>query len=280
MRMIACLACLAALVSYSGARADEPFDNADAGGAATGAGTTTTPASPHNAVDDDWWVQVDPYLWAVSLDGDATVGGNSFEVDAPFSDTLDNSDSLIGLMGHVEVGRGKLSGFLTPAYSKVGYEDVPTASGEADIEAVMGWYEFGIASRMMNEPLDLDGSRRWSIHWIAGGRVTDLDIEVDLDAGGGTSGSRTWIEPFIGARTQIDVTEWLFVRVRGDVGGFGAGSDFAWQAVGLVGISFELFGADAAVFGGYRALSQDYEDGDFEWDVTAHGPLLGFGLRF
>jgi hypothetical protein len=31
---------------------------------------------------------------------------------------------------------------------------------------------------------------------------------------------------------------------------------------------------------GYRALHQDYDHGDFEWDVTMHGPLLGTAVQF
>ena len=31
---------------------------------------------------------------------------------------------------------------------------------------------------------------------------------------------------------------------------------------------------------GYRALHQDYDHNDFEWDVTMHGPVLGAVLRF
>jgi hypothetical protein len=38
------------------------------------------------------------------------------------------------------------------------------------------------------------------------------------------------------------------------------------------------------VIAGYRALSQDYDDGSgadrFEWDVTLHGPLLGLSIGF
>jgi hypothetical protein len=31
---------------------------------------------------------------------------------------------------------------------------------------------------------------------------------------------------------------------------------------------------------GYRALGTDYEDGAFEYDVTAHGPVLGVEFTF
>ncbi len=38
------------------------------------------------------------------------------------------------------------------------------------------------------------------------------------------------------------------------------------------------------LFGGYRALYIDYEDGSganlFKFDFTMHGPLLGFDIRW
>jgi len=68
-------------------------------------------------------------------------------------------------------------------------------------------------------------------------------------------------------------------------GGFGVGSDFAWQATGLIGYRVGLFAErDANLFAGYRALDQDYSDGSgrnrFAWDVTAHGPVIGVAIRF
>ncbi len=71
---------------------------------------------------------------------------------------------------------------------------------------------------------------------------------------------------------------------RGDIGGFGVGSDFAWNVAGLLFYDFDLFGKDASVIAGYRALYQDFEDGSgankFAYDVTTHGPILGMVIRF
>jgi len=224
-----------------------------------------------------WRFELAPYVWAVSLDGDAAVQGNGFDVDAPFTDTLDDSDTLIGLMGHVEVGRGRWSLFFDPAFSMVGYDDVPTQSGDADVAMTMAWFEFGGAWRVLGDEPGRGGAR---VDAIAGARLTSLELDVDLDGGGGARGDQTWVEPFIGARTQIDLGERFMLRVRGDVGGFGAGSDFAWQAIGTVGWNVDLFGLDSTLFAGYRELGQDYEDDGFEWNVIAHGPILGLGFTF
>jgi hypothetical protein len=72
------------------------------------------------------------------------------------------------------------------------------------------------------------------------------------------------------------------VTVKGiKIGGIAFGSDFAWDAVGLLGYRFPMFSKEnnATVFGGYRALYQDYTDGSgddkFKWDVRLYGPILG-----
>jgi hypothetical protein len=45
-----------------------------------------------------------------------------------------------------------------------------------------------------------------------------------------------------------------------------------------------MFGIDAAVLAGYRALDQDFSSGrglqQFRFDATMHGPILGLNLRF
>ncbi len=65
--------------------------------------------------------------------------------------------------------------------------------------------------------------------------------------------------------------------VRGDIGGFGAGSDFTWQALGL--IDWQPF-KYVSFIAGYRGLYQDYKDDNFKYDATTHGPLLGVNIKW
>jgi hypothetical protein len=58
------------------------------------------------------------------------------------------------------------------------------------------------------------------------------------------------------------------------------GSDFAWNVQAFVGYRTSVFGQDTTFAFGYRALSQDYDHNDFEWDVTMHGPVIGAALDF
>lgn len=52
-----------------------------------------------------WHVDVMPYVWAAGLYGDVTVKGTTAPVSASFIDILQNTDSLIGIQGRIEVSR-------------------------------------------------------------------------------------------------------------------------------------------------------------------------------
>ena len=119
---------------------------------------------------------------------------------------------------------------------------------------------------------------------LAGGRYTHLDIELDFKRIGTRDESKDWVDPFVGAVTEIGLTDKLSFRVRGDVGGFGVGSDVTVHSVGLLGYKVRPFGLDGTLAAGYRALYQDYTDGSgrnkFTWNMTLHGPVLGLAITF
>ena len=118
-----------------------------------------------------------------------------------------------------------------------------------------------------------------------GVRYTYLDISLDIKGADNVDGDKHWVEPLAGIRTFWDLSERWTISLTGDIGGVAFGSDFAWNAFGLIGYRFSLLAEDnARAFAGYRALSQDYTDGSgddkFEWDVTLYGPVLGLVITF
>jgi hypothetical protein len=123
-----------------------------------------------------------------------------------------------------------------------------------------------------------------------GARYTYLDLKLKFkgdfrDRFNNVDQDKSWVEPLLGARTIWDLSERWTVTAAGDIAGVAFGSDFAWDAFGLIGYRFGLFGENnAKALAGYRALSQDYTDGSgrdkFKWDVTLHGPILGLDIGF
>jgi hypothetical protein len=93
------------------------------------------------------------------------------------------------------------------------------------------------------------------------------------------SGDLEWVDPVVGARIRHQIAPGRELTFIGDVGGFGAGSEFSWQAVATYGFDVNCFGSPLHTVIGYRALAVDFsEDGKFgknAIDVVQHGPVLG-----
>jgi hypothetical protein len=93
--------------------------------------------------------------------------------------------------------------------------------------------------------------------------------------------TETWFDPMIIARIKKSEVDKFVYQFRGEIGGFGIGSDLAWQIQAYAGYRFsKLFEMTA----GYRIISLDYESGSgqdrFEYDVDTSGPVIRFGFNF
>ena len=99
------------------------------------------------------------------------------------------------------------------------------------------------------------------------------------------SGSVDWVDPFVGARLRQQLARGQEFVLRGDVGGFGAGSQFSWQAIATYNAPLcEIHGIPVDSYVGFRALSADFSQGSgrskFEWDNVIYGPVIGATMRF
>ena len=118
-----------------------------------------------------------------------------------------------------------------------------------------------------------------------GARYTYLDFKLDVKNGGPNfSGDQDWVDPIVGFRSIWQFTPRSSLTTTSDIGGFGVGSNFTWQATGLVGCQFSIFSEqDSRFVVCYRALSQDYTNGNgadkFKWDIVAHDPMTGLAIR-
>ncbi len=251
--------------------------------------TLSTPALAQEATterppDDRWTFTMAPYLWATSLDGNASVGGVDADVDLSFGDILD--DLAIGGMLLVDVQRGRFGIAVNGVFARLEPEgelgpiqlDVTndtTWIGVAPYYRAVEWtYRTSPSGRPM----------RLVVEPLAGIRYTNLRIELD---GTGPRGngrqvdqSEAWVDPIVGSRFILDLADNWTLSGEADIGGFGVGSDLAWNVQAFLGYKTSLAGQPLTLAAGYRALSQDYEDGRFKWDVTTQGPILGVVLRF
>ncbi len=258
-----------------------------------------TPAPP------SWTYRFTPYGWLTALNGTQTIRGRSVKVDASFADIVEASDTLVALMGDFEARNGPVALFTDVVWSKIGADGnnirsrtlAPGVTGSLaaslglDIE--MAIVEVGAAYEVYRSgPLAFDllgGARYWhqsgdlSLALAAG--VSTADLEVAGGRAFARSGSVDWVDPMLGARIRYTVAPGHELLLRGDIGGFGLGSDFSWQAIGAYG--FELGTYQGITFSGvigYRALYVDYAQGEgrqrYQFDMLQHGPVLGISARF
>ena len=78
------------------------------------------------ADEDDpnaWHLAFTPYFWAAGMYGDVTVKGVNAQPDASFIDLLDDTDTLVGLQGHLEVTRGRFGVYGDFFYVRTKVED-------------------------------------------------------------------------------------------------------------------------------------------------------------
>jgi hypothetical protein len=85
---------------------------------------------------------------------------------------------------------------------------------------------------------------------------------------------------------NADLTDRWNLFAEADVGGFDVGSKVSVNAQAYLGYRMEMLGKPTILRAGYRLLYQDYENDDFtgankfRWDVSQHGPVVGFSMRF
>lgn len=229
------------------------------------------PAEPAS----DWTFRIAPYFWMAGLDGEVgQFGLPDVEIDASFKDILKNLDFGAMAVGEAHNGTfGVLSDFM---YVKVSADQgVSARHVDADVSlssetlTVLLAGEFRLIDAEQGSLDALAGARLWSVR-------TDVDISgVVLNVSG--SDSETWVDPMIGLKGRFDLSPDFYLTGWGMIGGFGVSSDFAWDAFG--GVGYELSDSVSLVVG-YRAISVDYQNDDFKFDVTEYGPLLGAVFTF
>jgi opacity protein-like surface antigen len=231
----------------------------------------------------DWSHTVTPYLWGSGMSGTTAVGTGigplEADVDVGFDDILSNLK-----FGAMVSYRGERSdGWVVMA-------DAIYMSLEADKVSSLGPVRVDTRVGIKQTALELDLGYRVNDRVTVFGGLRYNDIDADLDVvrtGPGAGANRaarkgdSWIDPVLGVTARFPVSERWSVALRGDVGGFGVGSDLTWQMMATVNWKVR---DDLEVIAGYRHLDADYEDGSgsglFKYDMVTSGPGIGVSFKF
>ena len=263
-----------------------------------------------------WQFSFTPYLWLPWISGNAVVKGRGLDVavdPAQVIDALNWPDIVPAWMSYAEARRGPLSLFNDIVWADLAGSEgftrrfhgrlaTATFGGNISADYQLAIVEAGGAYAIWSRGSQgSPGSTAFDL--LAGARYwhQDLDVHADFRAtvalngplGLTRSGSRAiaksgsvdWVDPFVGARLRQQLAPGQAFVLRGDVGGFGAGSQFSWQAIATYNSPLcEIHGIPVDGYVGFRALSADFSQGSgrskFEWDNVIYGPVIGATMRF
>jgi len=246
-----------------------------------------------------------PYAWLTWLDGEQTARGRSVDVHVDPIQVLSHLER-VPFFGYGEARNGPLALYTDVFYANLGLSGdgvrsrslapgiTGTLSAAVGLDFEETVVEVGGAYEVMkwdsHTAIDLlAGARYWhqemSVNLALVGTLDVADLSTSRGFAVARGGSVDWVDPVVGARVRYNLAPGHDVMLRGDVGGFGVGSEFTWNA--LAAYTFIFAKQDGVTYSGllgYRALSADYEQGSgrtqYVYDQVMHGPVTGLTIGF
>jgi hypothetical protein len=237
---------------------------------------------------EKWEFSFTPYLNATSLDADTTINGITSSVDLDFSDIMDNFD-VWGAAAYFEARKGKCGFFLNGSYLDVkgDFNLSGPIIDRVNVDVEQAIVDGALMYRLFEGPLRKGCYLRTALDVWGGARYTYLKQEISPRSNSGLSTtlgkSKDWVEPLVGARIKVRLTQKISWVAVGNVSGFGVGSasDMTWDIT--TGFDVRLF-EKASLKLAYRVYDIDYSNGsgrkEFGLDGKLEGPWLGMTFYF
>ncbi|TMJ25263.1 MAG: hypothetical protein E6G95_16360 [Alphaproteobacteria bacterium] len=267
--------------------------------------------SSGGADPDPWRVNAVLYGWAINISGNVTARNQTLDTNASTLDLLQKSNSLTGFMGYFEADKGRAGLYADLVYANLGFgadhvgyrnpifglKITTTASAaltyQLFIADVGGLYEIVRWPGADGSSTAIDGLlgfRYWNnsiaatFDATANINFSNLHIERSFGLAVARSDVVQWVDPVFGLRLRHRFTPNQEIFVRGDIGGFGLGSQFTWQAVAAYSYAWQFTGYQIAAAVGFRALGVNYTSGSGVDTVgineVLYGPVIGASFRF
>ncbi|MGH8550162.1 MAG: hypothetical protein ACRERU_16475 [Methylococcales bacterium] len=247
------------------------------GGASTAALTSPAGANP-------WSFNLNVYLWLPGVNGGFSAGPVNRSVDENFIDIVDASHRFpLGFNGRFETRYERFGLYLDGNYFDLDLKPKtgPLGLASVGLKSQMGILDYGFMVRLLG-PRDLanwqgeEAGESFRLDLYAGGRTIWLDNTLTPQRLRSVSASKSFTSPVIGGRIFIDFSREWFVKIDGNVGGFGAQNvDFTGGILGTVGYRTSVFEVPIAIELGYKALRVDVSNKAIDTQATLNGPFLG-----
>jgi len=225
--------------------------------------------------------------WITGLQGDFGVRGAVTEQDVKFTDILKRLDMIA--VGSLYARYQRWEIFADGQYMKLSdtaklpgllFDTARVSLKSAFAEAFVGYRlincQNGILSAFVGARYNyMSGDLR--IAKDSDPRFPILRERLGIPPNLKVSGSIDWVDPVIGLSGRVKVWKPVSLYAKGDIGGFGAASDFTWQVQG--GLEFQVtrwMWSDV----GWRYLKNDYTSGGFTNKTELNGPYMETGINF
>ncbi len=231
--------------------------------AADSAGATTDRDSQAASLSDSpWQFSIRPYFFLSGVSGSVTASGQTIPINSTFGDLLGNL---------------RPSGFLTfsaekapwGVYADLQYINLAGEGGHA-LEAELS---------LKNTIAELDVTFRppaaQTLKFFVGARVYAIDQGLTIGSQPEAKARTTVVDPILGATGSWSLNDsWKF-EVRGDIGGFGVGSEFTYQMMALFHVNLSK---TLALPFGYRVLGYEVNTGGVLMNVLMSGVVPGLDV--
>lgn len=266
-------------------------------------------AIPAQAQDKPVWsFTATPYAWLMGASGNLTAKGQTLDVNAGIGDIFGKTDTLLALMSNFEARRDRLVLGLDVVFTQM-----TGSPGVATQRNPVPWLSFSASAgaNVKSTLVEVEGTAGYELgrlqpataidgfvgvrYWHA---VTDMSFGFNatgsiqtpegvglftrsIGIAGDSTGSLDWADPILGLQLRHEIPPHHRLRLRGDIGGFGVGSQFTWQAMAVYAYEFSSGPTAWSAVLGYRAIGFDYSPGGGNSiDLILHGPVLGVSMKF
>lgn len=232
-----------------------------------------------------WRAYVTPVVWLANTTTDVTVGDRTRSATVRATDALGSFQA--GGTARLEINNGEWGAFADLYFVNLQDELNVGPLGNIPVRTEVDntiWQLAGTYRVLSEEDFHLDV--------LAGLRGYSIDVDLTVLPFTGPAGlfqfpgrvaSRglDFVDPIIGSRAHWNLSEDWDLDLYGDIGGFGAGSDFTYRLGTSVGYSVS---ESVSLRAGYLVLGFDYTEGSgldqVEYKTTMYGPTLGATFKF
>ena len=231
--------------------------------------TAIIPSGRARAGDDGLSFEISPYFWALAIDGNVAVNNlPSAHFDMSFSDVWDDFDS--GAATFITIRKGEWLALGDISYLKLKEDrQFPLLSVSSEIDTVLASLSIGYRIAEKTDSHSIDA--------FIGGRYNRYKVDIEISPLGSASQTEEWVDPIVGTNLSLSFSERFGAGVLADIGGFGVGSDLAWEVIPVIRLSLN---DRITLRAGYRWLDVDYDKDDLLIDTMTQGWLAGLGFRF